>query len=126
MFRNISGASPCWWGLLGSNGDGIASATGNAPGIGCGRGSNTPFVGFFPLPVTARSPAVVIPNGEAMNSVARGENNDGVLRTSCIARSIFGEFVRSPSLGVLEGLGGDGAGGISKRSRKGRGLGETL
>ncbi len=81
---------------------------GKAPGMGCGGGSKTRLVGAFPLAATAaRSPAPVIPNGDAMNSAARGENKDGVAGTSCMARSICGELVTRPSLGVFAGLGGD-------------------
>lgn len=60
-----------------------------------------------------------------MNSAARGENSDGLLGSS-IARSIFGELVKSPSRGVLDGLGGDCNGDESKRSRNGSGRGDTL
>ena len=42
-----------------------------------------------PGPFTAKSPTVLeMPNGDAMNSVARGENNEGVVGTSCEAKSI--------------------------------------
>jgi hypothetical protein len=66
-----------------------------------------------------------MPNGDAMNSAARGENSDG-LEGSSMARSIFGELVKRPSLGVLDG--GDAAweGDESNRSLNGNGRGDTL
>ncbi len=66
-----------------------------------------------------------MPNGEAINSVARGENNEGLMGSS-IAKSIFGELVKRPSLGVFDRGGGGLEGDDSKRSRNGSGLGETL
>ena len=67
----------------------------------------------------------MIPNGDAMNSVARGEKTEGLLGSSP-ARSIFGDFMTSPSLGVFEEFGGDIAGEVSPDARRGSGLGETL
>lgn len=50
------------------------------------------FDGTEPIMI---SPAIVRPNGDAMNSVARGEKSDGVLGVSCMARSMcVGEKTR--------------------------------
>lgn len=129
MFLNISGASPCWCGLLGSNAVGIWSPADSVedPKTWCGSSRPIVLAGLGVLLDTARSPAVVIPNGEAINSVARGEKRDGVSGTSCAARSIIGEPVIKPSLGVLLGSGEDGPDVVSSnRSLNGRGLGDSL
>lgn len=129
MFLNISGASPCWCGLLGSNADGIWSPSESVedPKMSCGSSRPAVLVGLGVLLDTARSPAVVIPNGEAINSVARGEKRDGVSGTSCAARSIIGEPVIKPNLGVLASSGDDGPDVVSSnRSLNGSGLGDTF
>ena len=45
-----------------------------------------------------------MPKGDDINSAARGENSDGLLGSS-IARSMCGELIKSPNLGVLEACG---------------------
>lgn len=63
-----------------------------------------------------------MPNGVAVNSVTRGENNDGVLGTSFIARSISAEGGRGTAIpGNMRGT----CAGIlisANLSRNGRGL----
>lgn len=77
---------------------------------------------------TAKSPAAVIPKGDAINSAALGERSVGVSGTSWEAMSILGELANSPNRGDLEGLGAATTDSTipSKRSRKGNGLGGTL
>jgi len=74
----------------------------------------------FRLPGVTRSPAPRSPKGAAINSVSRGENKDGVLGTSLIARSIVAEDCARVMPGKWRGLCSGMVISIF-RSRKGKG-----
>lgn len=100
MLLNTSFVSSCWCGLRGS-----FDAVRTCPSFRKGNQLSPGGISFdCRLPGVSRSPAPRMLKGVATNSVARGENKDGVLGTSFIARSMIVEDCGKVIPGNIRGL----------------------